>query len=207
MSTGDLAEVQVLIDDSDTGSTYEMTFGMKALDNTTTRSDLAGSFKTALVKNTSGGLLFQMSTRCSCSEVDVVDVVPGTGATVFSGFSSVAGIEASDELPPQSAAVISWRTATKGRSFRGRSYYPGLCEFHQANGTLTNTCHTNLVTIVTQMLAVYGPGGSDTHWQFVVISRRHLGAPRTPPIGTAVVSGLVDTIVRSQRRRQVGVGR
>lgn len=204
-TVGDLAEIVVQYQ---VGSAiYLNVFGFRAINIAGTFSNLASGFKTALVKNTSGGLLEHMMPTVSCSQLTVNDVVPGTSAPFVSTFTPVVGATGSGEqLPPQSAIVLSWKTALKGRSFRGRTYLPGYGEIDQNAGVLGSSALTAANTIVTQMLAVYGPTGTDANWQFGVISRIAAGVPRITPIFTAVTSGAARSTVFTQRRRTLGVG-
>lgn len=202
---GDLAELVVHYDRG--GERYENVFGFKALQDTSTLAQLATAFKTALVKNTSGGLLFNMLNTVTSSSLSVRDVAPGTAAGYDYAYTAVAGgTTSTDMLPPQAAAVISWRTALAGRSYRGRTYLPGMVESNQAAGLWTATVITGCEAIVTQMLAVFGPSGTDTNWQFCIISRYLNGAKRGTPVGTNVISGLSTTVVYTQRRRTIGRG-
>jgi hypothetical protein len=201
MAVGDLAEVNVIYLKSDDLTVQENVFGFKALTSGATRSGLATAFKTALVKSTSGGLLNVANGLISSDRLTVSDVKPGTGAEVELDYAAVVGATAGEALPPQCAQVISWRTSLAGRSFRGRSYLPAPTENVQNAGILNSTQQTALAAIVTQMLAVFGPSGSDGNWQFCVISRVSAGAPRVPPIGTEVTVGVVRTSLQTQRRR------
>src|ERR1041385_1621876 len=47
--------------------------------------------------------------------------------SVNGGFPLV-GTDSGEDLPYQNAAVITWRTALRGRSFRGRTYLGGFTE-------------------------------------------------------------------------------
>jgi hypothetical protein len=202
MTTGDLARVNVMYTDTQRTLTFENVFGFIAKGGSATLSNLGSAFQTALIKNTSGGLLYAMVPVVTCDQLIVRDVNPGTAAEVELDFTAVAGgIVGGDPLPPQSAGVITWRTGFAGRSFRGRTYLPGVSESDSTDGTLSSGYLTRLGTIITQMLAVFGPSGSDTNWQFAVISEVSAGAPRVPPIGTAVTAGVQRPFVQTQRRR------
>jgi hypothetical protein len=202
MATGDLARVNLLYVDNTRSLTLENVFGFKALGGSATLANLASAFKTAVVKNTSGGLLHLMPPAITSDRLTVVDVSPGTAAEAELDYTAVAGGRSSgDQLPQQSAAVITWRTGLAGRSFRGRTYLPGLGEGDQVDGVLNGTYETDAAAFAAQMLAVFGVGGSDTNWQFVVISEVSSGSPRVPPIGTPVTAAVVRPFIQTQRRR------
>jgi len=61
-------------------------------------------------------------------------------------------------------------------------------------------------TISVQLLAVFGPSGSNGDWQYGVISRVAGGNPRVTPIITPIVTVGATNVIRSQRRRQIGRG-
>lgn len=168
--------------------------------------DLANAFRTALIKNTSGGLLYGMTTNFSCTTIRVEDVKPGTLATFEQSAAAVAGNDAGQALPPQNAVVITLYTAVKGRSYRGRIYLPGVSENAWDGSAMVGAILTNYLTIPTQLLAVFGPSGSNANWQLVVVSRYLNKIKRATPVGTAVTSAVVDPIIHTQRRRVLGVG-
>lgn len=200
MAIDDLKELVVLFN----GPTKvcEMTFGFVAKTSGADVATLASGFKTNLVKNTSGGLLIRKLASVNVSEIDVVDVVPGTAATYVYTFAAVPGDGTAGEgLPPQCAGLFSWRTNLRGRSYRGRTYWPFMLEADQNAGTWVSSVLTPAAAIVTNLLAVYGPTGTDPDWQFCVISRQHNGVVRPTPAFTNVVSGAFRTEVATQRRR------
>lgn len=201
MTIGDLARVNLIYGDSGRSLTYENVFGFKAISVGASLTGLSTAFKTALVKNTSGGILSRMNSTISSDQLTVRDVLPGTAAEVTNTYTAVLGGVASESLPPQCAGVITWRTGLSGRSHRGRTFLPGVAESDQSDGILLSGYITAVQAVVTQMLAVFGPAGSDTNWQFVVISEVSAGVPRVPKIGTAITAGVVQPDVQSQRRR------
>lgn len=202
---GDLAEVRFRW--SGPGGIAENTFGFKCkLADAGGIANLGSVFATALAKNTSGGLLYNMTSDYSSSELLVEDVKPGTVATVSVTYATVSGTSGVDSLPPQCAVLFSLYTGTKGRSYRGRFYRPGIAEDQTGHGVLSAGMVTSMQTIAAQLMAVFGPSGSDTHWQLVVISRFLNKVKRATPVGTEVDAIALDTYVRTQRRRVLGVG-
>jgi hypothetical protein len=201
MTIGDIAEVNLLYTDSSSPDTYENVLGFKAKGSGATLANLASAFKAAVVITGAGGILRFTSNKLSSDRLTVRDVVPGTAAEVELDYTAVPGQITADMCPPQCATLVTWRTGLAGRSFRGRTFLPGLAEDRQANGTLVAAQLSEVADFVTQMLAVFGPTGSDANWQFAVISRITAGAPRTPPIATAVTAGVVQTRTGTQRRR------
>lgn len=205
-SIGDVRELDAIYT-TNTG-VMENTFGFVCVTNVggDDLTNLASAFKTAMVKGTSGGLLYVMTPEKSCSKLTVTDVVPGTEASIDYTFPAVVGASAEDPLPPQCAALYTLRTGTKGRSYRGRLYHPGGGEADQSNGQWAGATVTALQTISTQLLAVFGPAGSNGDWRLAIISRSHNKTKRAVPIATQVTSITVSSTIRTQRRRVLGVG-
>lgn len=205
-TTGDLRAVHVIY--AGPTGTYVNTFGFAARQPVAGDDllALANAFRTALIKNTSGGLLYGANNGVSCSTIRVEDVKPGTVATYESTTAAVVGASATEMLPPQVAVIYTLSTLVKGRSYRGRFYLPGPTEEDAGAGTLTGAAVTKYQTIPTNMLAVFGPSGSNADWQMVVISRYLNHVKRGTPVGTAVTAITIDTVLRTQRRRVSGVG-
>lgn len=201
MAIGDLARVSLVYRNVVRGDQAVNTFGFKAISAGATLTNLSTAFKTALVKNTSGGILYPLSSNAETTSLFVRDVQPGTAAEVENDYPAVLGAIAGDPLPPQVAAVITWRTGLAGRSFRGRTYLPFIDESTSSDGTVSAPQITRMETVITQMLTVFGPSGSDANWQFVIISEEAAGAPRVPKVGSAVTAGLARPILYTQRRR------
>jgi hypothetical protein len=96
-------------------------------------------------------------------------------------------------LPPQLAAVLSWRTATGGRSYRGRTYLGPLNGAAVANQTLvgafTGAANTAAATLITACKAqVTAP------WGLIVHSE-------TAATDTPVLTGNMDSRVDTLRSR------
>lgn len=114
--------------------------------------------------------------------VEVPDTTPGT----------VGG----DPLPLQNAAVITWRTGIAGRSYRGRTYMPGLTEGHQSMGILDST----IMTALGNYGGIYLSSNVFTNDYVLGVYSRKLSHIQN------VVSFTVQPYVKTQRRREIGVG-
>lgn len=204
-SVGDLARVVVNYDASN--QQFQHVFGFEAIDPGATLSNLSSAFQTAVVKNTSGGLLYGLTDNLGTSSLRVVDVKPGTAATIETSYAAVYGSDAGDDtLPYQCSFVISWKTGLAGRAYRGRTYVTGFGEDRQSLGVWDAQAISNMNALATQLLAVFGPSGTNPNWQFVVISEQLNNVPRAEPIGTPIVSANFRSAVRTQRRRAIGIG-
>lgn len=206
MSIGDLAEVTVHLDFGGADK-FANVFGFKAIHANATLTNLATAFQTAVIKNTSGGLLNGTRAPYGSASLTARDVSPGTVALVEHTYTRVEGNVVTGTLGSLTNAIcLKWTSSVSGRSYRGRSYLTGWPSAEAVAGAWLSTPIAAVNAFKTQMLAVFGPSGSDTNWQFVVISRFFNNAPRIPPIGTAIVAGLPDLTIRQQRRRELGVG-
>lgn len=192
------------------GQSVINTFGFKDLDGLHTFTQLAADLWTAA----NGLPLMIGSSRNNCvtQDLTVVDVKPGTAATlVYTAASPPTGgdtLAAGGELlPPQSAFVGTWRTALAGRSYRGRVYLSGMGVLRQVAGVWTTAHQTGLSSVFTSFFARYRvTGGVYAHWGLVVVSRQNAGIVRPTPVGTEITSFTVRPNVYSQRRREVGIG-
>lgn len=97
------------------------------------------------------------------------------------------------------AAVITFYTDLRGRSFRGRNYLAGFDEADQGSDTITNATRlTNLETAYG--LLISAPPG--TGWTWKVASRYANGAERPQILATVVESvDIRNNKLGSQRRR------
>lgn len=179
-------------------------FGFECVTNVAgaDQAALATAFRTAMVKATSGGLLYGMANDCSCDSLWVDDVKPGTAARYIDASAVVAGSSAQADLPPQCAVLYSMKTALKGRSYRGRFYLPGPVQTDETDGAWSAGAITAYTTILTQLLAVFGPSGSNGDWRLAVVSRFANKQKRTVPVSTQVTSISLDPLVATQRPRR-----
>lgn len=121
------------------------------------------------------------------------------------------GTRAQPALPNNVSLTVSFRTDSRGRSFRGRNFFVGLCEDQVSQNTVDPSVLTALVAAYNDLL----PGGTLTRGEWSVVSRFSgvdpvTGAPipRAAAVVTPITSVLiVDDTVDSQRRRLPGRGR
>lgn len=141
--------------------------------------------------------------------LDVVD-----GLTYVSTVSLPASGGSGDEQMPNSvAACMSFRTAQRGRSFRGRNYVTALPNGWVSGNNITPTLGGQLTDAYTAIFAA----GADDGWTPVVVSRysgytivggKKVPTPRATGIATPITNHfLTDNTVDSQRRRLPGRGR
>jgi len=107
------------------------------------------------------------------------------------------GQETIEEVPASVALVVSTRTAKTGRSFRGRTYLPGLTEAsvtgNNVNALTMTTAADYLDDIVTDL--------ATANFDLVVYSLYSEGAPRVTPVQTPITTAVINSRVDTQRRR------
>lgn len=110
-----------------------------------------------------------------------------------------SGLVASPPLPNNVSATVTFRTALRGRSFRGRNYVIGLCE-DQVSGNIVNN------SVVLGYLDAYDKingliVGEPLVPVHVVCSHFALNAARPVGVTTPVTSYDMDAFIKTQRRR------
>jgi hypothetical protein len=139
-------------------------------------------------------------------EVTCTDLTTSTSpaVTVVPAVATLGDIN-NASLPNNVSIAVSFRTALRGRSFRGRNYFAGLCENQVIDNEVGPTVVSAIRLIYLGLLEV----ASDSEAQWVVVSRfsgidpvTKKPIPRETGISTpinAVV--IVDPVVDSMRRR------
>jgi hypothetical protein len=141
-----------------------------------------------------------LGTQVTLNEVAVIDLSDAAGPSIsVPATTGTGGLVSEDIYPNNVSLCVSFRTAGRGRSARGRNYLPPPVTGQIVGNTFT-------IGYVAAMHAAYnviGFGGSftDDHiWS--VVSRFHNNAPRVAGLAQNVTSVvIVDAIADSQRRR------
>ena len=135
-----------------------------------------------------------------------VDLTTATGIYAVSLLhTNTPGTHTGSATPNSVSGCVSFRTANRGRSGRGRNYLMGLTIGQVVGSELT----TDTVTAYTQMYQqLLDPGFyTDPQWTWAVVSRFADGAARTEGLAQPVLScGFTDVVVDTQRRRLPGRG-
>lgn len=198
MALGDLAEVRVNIVGPATWS--QCGLGMQCITiDPLWRLALAEEFFTQIIPDWMGCLGFNVV----CRTVDVVDVVPGTGATaVYTPVVEPHGALIGQAAPANCAYVISWRSDGIGRNTRGRNYLYGLPRVFAAESNHWEDDAPILVqNLVEVILAQYGPTGFSDLARLQIISRGPKSAPLTVPQSFPVTHAFFSSEIRSMRKR------
>ena len=123
----------------------------------------------------------------------------GTGPQFIKSFSSGhQGALTGEQVAGNAAAVISWRTASIGRSYRGRTYIGGLDAAATDTAQAVSASFASALSAAAVALtsAVAGVGGA-----LCVLSRYLDKVLRVVGLLTEITSIIVDTKIDSQRRR------
>jgi len=137
------------------------------------------------------------------TEIYLTDLTTDFGSTLTVPADGEIGTISGASLPNNATFCVSFRTARRGRSYRGRNYLAALAASGVVKNTLEEAYVTNIVTAYEALITLAGENG----FTWVVASRQNGGVPRdtiaTEPITTVVA---VDRTVDSQRRRLPGRG-
>lgn len=114
------------------------------------------------------------------------------------------GWTTSPSTPNNTAIVATFRTALRGRSYRGRMFIPGCVQEVQQESYLSPAAVTGLTTIVTSLRRfALGSLFAD----LVIVSYMSHGAWRTAGVATEVETVGINSRLGTVRRRMPGYGR
>lgn len=124
----------------------------------------------------------------------------------------VPGVLGQPALPNNVSLAISFRTALRGRSFRGRNYIPALTEQQVSNNTVLSSVVADWVSAYNQIQPTLDASSRSYVWgvvsRFSGVTSAGKPIPRTTGLFEAIVSALaVDGTIDSMRRRLPGRGR
>lgn len=144
-------------------------------------------------------------------EVVVTDLDSATGPQVsVIPATTTFGEQNLAPLPNSVSLTVSFRTALRGRSFRGRNYVVGLVEAQTSGANVVDGATlAAYINAYEGLIAIAGANGAD----WVVVSRfsgvdgNGDPIPRATGIATPITTVLVvDNVVDNQRRRLPGRG-
>jgi hypothetical protein len=163
-------------------------------------NSLAATFKTWWDSN----IKAIFTHHSNLAEIRVTDLTTQSspGITYVTGLP-ISGTHSTGTPEPNNVtAVISWRTALRGRSYRGRTYIPGLSSDQVDGNSLVSGFVTSLQAAGNALITAI----PTSEHRLVVCSKFSNNAPREYGITTDIVSCRVDTYVDSMRRRLAGRG-
>ena len=152
-----------------------------------------------------------LSNTIALVEVSATDLTTATSPAIDLPVSPPsAGAALVNSVPNNVSIAVTFKTASRGRSFRGRNYVAGTPGTAVANNTYDGVFLANITNAYDQILSDV-TAEVDADW--VVISRfsgvdaSGKPIPRVTGIATKIISvGLFDNVVDSQRRRLPGRG-
>lgn len=143
----------------------------------------------------------------SYREVYAVDLTSQTGPAATSSASAgwVGTRAAGGACPPNVTIAVSFRTGQRGRSYRGRNFWPTIGKSDVVGSQLSQPV-IDLIESVYDDILPFG-GALPAGWLWVVASRFSNKQPRVQGVALEVQDVLiVDRTVDSQRRRLPGRG-
>jgi hypothetical protein len=146
------------------------------------------------------------SNAVTLNEIYVTDLTTETSPTLSRTVTtSNAGAQTGEALPFNNSFCISFRTANRGRSGRGRNYFVGLT----IDTVTSNVVNADITAgLLAGYTALIGAGLFVAGAQWCVVSRYSHGEARSSALIQPIISAInVDTIVDSQRRRLPNRGR
>lgn len=187
------------------GQRIENTLWMKHQDSSDWTHDTAEQVADALLGNFSA-----LGDICFCPdvvlhEIQVTDMTTATSPAWIFPAGDLAGVHSGNSLPLNATLAISFRTAGRGRSSRGRNYVPALPE----DEVIGNTVDNDYLTLIQDYYVGIASAidGIDSPAALVVVSRMSGGEPRETALVQPITSITVtDGYVDSQRRRLTGRG-
>jgi len=153
---------------------------------------------------TTGSLLGLLHNSWTVNDVKVSDLTTQFSPVVFStsGLPASGGVSGS-ATTDQVCAVVSFRTAQRGRSFRGRNYVPAVpSSVLQTTSTITTAFATALEAAYADLATNLALAGLS----HVILSRQENNVRRTVGVATFVTQYRADIVIGTQRRRVLGHG-
>lgn len=141
----------------------------------------------------------------SLEDVIVTDLTSATTPSISLPVSpAIPGTAGGASDPGNVCITVSFRTAGRGRSSRGRNYISGLGESTVIGNTVSRAFADDCAAAYNNLLE---PGTLPGDATWVVVSRFAAGAPRVEGTWNPIINAIVvDVDIDSQRRRLNGRG-
>lgn len=147
----------------------------------------------------------QVSSSCSLVRIvaDALGGVAGVHKEYTTGWTQ-AGSLGGTNVPGSVTTSVKLATGLRGRSFRGRIYWPGLVHGDISSGLLSTARRDGIAAAVNTLRTSLTADGSND--QLAVVSYCTGGIWRGAGVATPVTSASAHLLVDSQRRRLIGRG-
>ncbi len=144
-----------------------------------------------------------LSEDISATGLEGKDLTAETGLLIERQFTTpFPGEVATPALPNNVALCITLFTDLAGRSYRGRSYMPGLGESQVVLSSIDVSQAAGYATKYVELVDALSTAG----FELVVTSYQHNNVPRATAVSTPITAVGVNTVLDSQRRRLPGRG-
>jgi hypothetical protein len=142
--------------------------------------------------------------QCVLSKIVAKDLSSSSGSAIefIAGLPVAGEITTANPAPLNVTAAVSFGTASRGRSYRGRIYQVALVVTQFAGNQLTTFYRGQLITAYGALVSAVTTAG----FTMSVVSRFHNKLPRSTGVATTITSVSVDINTDSQRRRLAGRG-
>ena len=120
---------------------------------------LPSDVNTALNAHVTNAMWGTVSSSCSINTITITPLDGSSASVTIPQTSTHWNGSATGEPTPNVAPVISFATAKRGRSYRGRLYLPFTGEDTIADGQLTSTHSTDLITAWSAFLVAMTAAG------------------------------------------------
>lgn len=197
MAAGDIYKVAVVSAGSFAGQTGVFTMHYKQ-DTLFLTDNAAQALAESMEQKLTAELPAVMSVAGLANTIQVRGITQPTHG--FDLSIAIAGGVPGEMLPPQDTAVVRWHTGLVGRSFRGRVFLPFSSEGVQTSGVWSTAYLTSLQNFGDAMLTLFDTVTGLVPWFSLQVFSKTLN------IATPVISASVNSIVKTQRRRSLGVG-
>lgn len=140
----------------------------------------------------------QVSSSVNLALVVATDHSSATGPRLeYTEGLPIAGSNAGVLLPNNATVAASWRTALRGRSYRGRTFHVGMTQSQVEGSNLAAGAQAALQLVYSNLMSAV----NDSDHQLVVVSRFNQGTSRIIGAATPINNVTIDPVVDSQRRR------
>lgn len=139
-----------------------------------------------------------MSTSAYFDGVDVVNMEEEGAAMYNTAYAGAAGTSTEDYIPPSLCALVTLRTAKRGRSYRGRVYLGGFVETLLAS----SLWHSTLTEECVDQMGAWQADALVEGWTLCIASEMHNHVVTSPAEMVPVTSIVIRSSIPAHQRRR-----